>query len=229
MEMVYRSGPEVSEYIQIFFIVDPRSLNRLNTFQKPCVPSVLICQLLHTCILGSYLSDAAVYTQKRMPINTSLTKICSTVRMWLAANDAIVYIRNRHHHSNNKILVPSPRRLTYYSLYLPFLIRVHFPSYKKLFFFSSVDPNFMTSVPTYSITVQCVLWLHSIVFALQYCASPKVSNILFQQPVELGSFPASPHLRSRHLSQSYQLLSASHISIGYIQQFLVSNNFLQLD
>lgn len=127
MEMVYRSGPEVSEQIQIFFFfkVDPRSLNRLNTFQKSCVPSVLICQLLHTFISGSYLNDAALYTQAKMLINIHLTKIRLIVRMWMAANDAIMYIRNRHHHSNNKMLAPSLRRLTYYSLYLPFLIRMH--------------------------------------------------------------------------------------------------------
>lgn len=79
----------------------------------------------------------------------------------MAANDAIMYIRNRHHHSNNKMLTPSLQRKV---LLVPSFLDQNSPPrlQKKPSFFPPVDPSFMTSIPTYSITVQCALWLHKL-------------------------------------------------------------------
>lgn len=140
--------------------------------------------------------------------------ICLTVKKWWAANDAIRYIRNRHHHSNNRMLAPSLQRFTQQSFHLPSLIRVLLPSYKKHLYFLPVGPSFMTSITTYSITVQYVLWLHrlylphNIVLLLRFSVFP--SNSLWSLAVSHEA-PMSPHWRSSHLHWSYSaFVSLSH-------------------
>ena len=45
-----------------------------------------IYELLHLCVAGSCLNDAAGYTEERIPFNINLTEVSLTVMKWWVAN-----------------------------------------------------------------------------------------------------------------------------------------------